>query len=86
MSDATYDITVVEHVPNKPDLKTTFSGRGPSAAAMLRALANEIDPPKPVLREPGFPFNERGSGQVEATKPPYRITLPLNDIKPGGSL
>lgn len=41
-----YDIDVVEHNPDKPDLKTTFSGGGLSAAAMLRALANEIDPPR----------------------------------------
>jgi hypothetical protein len=45
-----FEATVISRRPNLPDLKQSTSGGAKTTAAWLRALADEIDPPKPATR------------------------------------
>lgn len=46
MLGAEYEATVVEHDPNRPDVKQTTTGGAKTTAAWLRAVADEMDPPQ----------------------------------------
>jgi hypothetical protein len=48
---------VVTTEDGKGDLRQTVEGNGEAVAAWLRAVANELDPPRPALRASGGPVH-----------------------------
>ena len=68
-----YEVTVVRHEPGLADMKQTTAGGAKTTAAWLRALADEIDPPRPA--QPTKPTCRCATPRGVAPEPTGVITV-----------